>query len=303
MAICEQWQKSLPEPHLTVFSDGSKDEQDAAGWGYAAYRNKRKIAQDKGRLGIAEVFDAEVEGARHGLRATMRIHAAARIHVCVDNTSVISGLTGNIPISSQDAFIEFQDRMTLAAVDVKWVPGHEGIEGNEEADRLAKEGVKMPTTEPNKATYAGARRLLERMKKQDFQDWWREALSSHKRYQQLELDIATLKCPPELDLTRKILHRLLAAHSGHGDFDRYHRRMNHTDHTPCSCGRYKTPNHLVFCRRTRRLRAQWPRLSKDDYNQDLKTNWEQLVAMPKHFEQFLKLTEFYDKICRNTRSS
>ncbi|KAJ2900520.1 hypothetical protein MKZ38_002425 [Zalerion maritima] len=54
------WQDNLSsDTHLIVFSDGSKTSTSAVGGGYAIYWAKKKIAQGKGRLGIAEVFEAK----------------------------------------------------------------------------------------------------------------------------------------------------------------------------------------------------------------------------------------------------
>ncbi|KAK2933578.1 Ankyrin repeat [Fusarium oxysporum f. sp. vasinfectum] len=130
----QQWQKDLPDTHLVAFSDGSQDERGAVGWGYAIYRDGRKIAQGKGRLGIAEVFDGEAEGARNALKRACQIDAGAQIHICIDNTSVIAGLLGDAPTSSQDAFLEFQEIAQAVAVNVRWAPGHEDIEGNAGVD-------------------------------------------------------------------------------------------------------------------------------------------------------------------------
>ncbi|KAH8897826.1 hypothetical protein GQ53DRAFT_818088 [Thozetella sp. PMI_491] len=61
------------------------------------------------RLGKAVVFDAEAEGAGHGLvRATRITTDDTTIQACLDNTSVIQGLTGMPSASLQAAFIQFQ---------------------------------------------------------------------------------------------------------------------------------------------------------------------------------------------------
>ncbi|KAL5592477.1 hypothetical protein FOBRF1_013503 [Fusarium oxysporum] len=184
----QQWQKDLPDTHLVAFSDG-------------------KIAQAKGRLGIAEVFDGEAEGARNALKRACQIDAGAQIHICIDNASVIAGLLGDAPTSSQDAFLEFQEIAQGVAVNVRWAPGHEDIEGNEEADRLAKEGTMMLMGNPSiSATYAAAKRKIRETRDRHFCDWWQEALPRHRSYHALDLKTATLKCPRELSLPRGTLY-------------------------------------------------------------------------------------------------
>jgi ribonuclease HI len=298
----QQWQKDLPDTHLVAFSDGSQDEKGAVGWGYAIYRDGRKIAQGKGRLGIAEVFDGEAEGARNALKRACQIDAGAQIHICIDNTSVIAGLLGDAPTSSQDAFLEFQEIAQAVAVNVRWAPGHEDIEGNEEADRLAKEGTKMLMGNPSiSATYAAAKRKIRETRDRHFRDWWQEALPRHRSYHALDLKTATLKCPRELSLPRGTLHHLLACRSTHGDFQSYHRRFNHKDATKCTCGRIKTPEHLVFCRKVQRLRSQWPQLKKEPQND--REYWTELIRQPERFAAFLEMTRFYEKICPNARTT
>ena len=99
-----------------VYSDGSKSTDGAVGWGYAIYQKCQKTAQGKGRLGIAEVFDGEVEGAHHGLIRAHRDYPGCVIHVCLDNTAVIQGLTGKIPESSQEAFLASRNLASTTTV-------------------------------------------------------------------------------------------------------------------------------------------------------------------------------------------
>lgn len=65
--------------------------------------------------------------------------------------------------------------------------------------------------------------------------------------------------PPELALPRRLLHKLIAARTGHGDFAAYHRRFHHSDaNLECTCGLETSPTHFIRCRQyatqVRRLR-------------------------------------------------
>ncbi|RYC79444.1 hypothetical protein BFJ63_vAg17675 [Fusarium oxysporum f. sp. narcissi] len=198
--------------------------------------------------------------------------------------------------------IERSTHSQAVAVNVRWGPGHEDIEGNEEADRLAKEGTKMLMGNPSiSATYAAAKRKIRETRDRHFRDWWQEALPRHRSYHALDLKTATLKCPRELSLPRGTLHHLLACRSTHGDFQSYHRRFNHKDATKFTCGRIKTPEHLVFCRKVQRLRSQWPQLKKEPQND--REYWSELIKQPESFAIFLEMTRFYEKICQTQGQS
>lgn len=99
------------------------------------------------------------------------------------------------------------------------MPGHEGIQSNEEADRLAKEGAALLTSFPFQVTYAGVMKLRKIIVKDQFAKWWEEASQGYKRYRKLGFTKATLKALKELDLPRRTLHSFLTLRSGHGDFD------------------------------------------------------------------------------------
>ena len=175
------------------------------------------------------------------------------------------------------------------------MPGHEKIQGNEEADRLAKEGAALLEDRLTQATYAGVKRLRKTTIKKQFATWWEEASQGCKRYRELGFSEATLKAPKELDLPRRTLHNLLALRSGHGDFDWYHKKFRHPQNDRCACRMLRTPEHLVHCRKTRRLRAQWPKF--DPEPKTLQEYWQRLVHDPEKFQLFVTLTRYYEDIC------
>ncbi len=58
-----------------------------------------------GRLGPAEVFDAEAKGALEGLRAALDLGGPRQIVVCLDNLAAATCLRGMPADSSQGVFL------------------------------------------------------------------------------------------------------------------------------------------------------------------------------------------------------
>ncbi|KFG83505.1 hypothetical protein MANI_024888 [Metarhizium anisopliae] len=143
----DRWLQTIPSLSLVVYSDGSLSPSGAAGYGYVVHQDRRSVCQDAGRLGPAEVFDAEAKGALEGLKAALRLPQSAtqRIVVCLDNIAAAKCLRGKPSDSSQRVFLTFQAlAKTHRKTEVRWIPGHTDIPGNEQADILAKTGCAQP---------------------------------------------------------------------------------------------------------------------------------------------------------------
>lgn len=67
------WLESVPKEDLVVYSDGSLSDNAEAGYGFTVHRGGKDISGGAGRLGDAEVFDAEARGALEGLRRAVSI--------------------------------------------------------------------------------------------------------------------------------------------------------------------------------------------------------------------------------------
>ncbi|KAJ4176432.1 hypothetical protein NW755_14951 [Fusarium falciforme] len=289
--IFRAWLRSTNGKDLVVYSDGSQAPSGATSYGYAIYRRKLLVDEGCGRLGPAEVFDGEAAGALEGLKAAARFAGPTdRIWVCLDNTSAAECLRGNPSDSSQSIFLEFQ---AIAAahgrVRVKWCPGHEGIEGNERADALAKAGSALPEPPGAQPTLAFVRRQAKARPRAKFSTWW--AANTPEAYKPLRLK-ALLKCPKELQVPRGALHHLLAARSAHGDFAGYHERFQHEDaRLNCSCGRRKSPDHLFYCRKI--IPSKRPRLAPAP-----RKAIERIIG--RDFEDYIKFTKataFFTVVC------
>ncbi|KJZ68409.1 hypothetical protein HIM_12197 [Hirsutella minnesotensis 3608] len=140
------WLQALPPRTLIVYSDGSRSEEGIVGYGYAVHRDGSTVLSGKGRLGPAEVFDAEARGALDGLKAALSLPDSDCIFVCLDNLATARCLQGTPSDSSQGVFLEFQFLARKhGSVEVQWIPGHADIPGNEEADALPESADGEPT--------------------------------------------------------------------------------------------------------------------------------------------------------------
>lgn len=270
------------------------------GYGYAVYRNGQEIANGSAALGgPCHVFDAETVGALRGLEAAAQ-DPGSKIWMCVDSTSVIWGLKGNAFLSSQWAYIRFHELVSElksknVEVRIRWCPGHQDIEGNERADRLADQGAKGPVDADPRAqgaTVSGLRSLLRKASKQESTQWW-HAQGKSPTYALWELEYAPTKEPEELKLPRRLLGHYLAMRTGHGDFQEYHARFNHQDaHTRCPwCNYHTSPEHLVHCPNSIKQWRDWP--CRPAFRPDMHARRKYLfktLAKPKCFEKFAAVT-------------
>ena len=305
----KKWWAALPPEDVTIFSDGSEQHQNGdthVGYGYAIYQNGKQIATGSGAINsLSHVFDAEAIGAWKGLQHAIRLPpdvSQRRLWLCIDSTSVIWCLRGDASNSSQWAFHHCQDVMQTHDVKIRWAPGHTGIEGNEAADKLADFGAKQEwdTGLASEPTVSGIRSIFRKLRRDAQCSWWaKRSTKLSKWYKRWGLDYQ-VKPLPELELPRSTLHRLLAIRSSHGDFSWYHRKFAHEDaKLTCSCGRAKDPEHIVRCRKTARYFHKWPQkpyAPPSSLVEGIKY-LSSLMAKPTDFATFLKVTEFYSKIC------
>ncbi|KAI1687481.1 Exo-endo-phos-2 multi-domain protein [Pyrenophora tritici-repentis] len=296
------WWESLGQETITVFSDGSEQQINGTRvvtYGYAIYQGQAAVATGQGSLNaLSHVFDAEAIGACRGLKHALQLSLPSQreIVLCIDSTSVIWGIRGAAPASSQWAFLQIHGAMEAYSVKTRWAPGHMKIVGNELADQLADNEAKDPHQPYGMAaspTRSGIRTVGRRLLEHTRDTWWKDKSSRLSAwYTQWQLPYDTRRTPAALWLPRRILAKVLMIRSTHGDFEWYHRKFNHEDTSKCLCGRPKTPEHLVFCKRATTHFKKWPLrpIVPPRTRQEGLAYLAQLIDQPQEFETFVKLT-------------
>ena len=143
---------------------------------------------------------------------------------------------------------------------VQWIPSHVGIEGNELAERKAKNQAKLPPSikHASHQTLGSAKRRIRRMKDNTWKLEWEKGANSTAAKTYLDLGLkptSRAKSLHELRLKRQVQGWLIAARSGHGHFTSYHERFGHegTD-LNCLCGEKRSQLHPYSCTRARKHR-------------------------------------------------
>lgn len=260
-----------PASHdIHLFTDGSCFPGDKAGGGYVIYQAQVKIAAEGFPIDRrVEPTDAEIIAIYNGLLTCLSkamTKFATNIIIYCDNKTVTDILGGKISRTSRKEVCKIRkiqsdwaQRERLAHVATgkvfgKFIPGHSGNKGNEEADSLAKAGAQRAsqTQITDNPSHLALKKWVRHVNQELIEEWWEKHAPT--RYKTLGIKATGPGvCPTELSLPRPILSLLLASRTGHGDFKTYHERFKHVNIEQCECGEDKAPEHFFFCRKTRRL--------------------------------------------------
>ncbi|PPR07816.1 hypothetical protein CVT24_002896 [Panaeolus cyanescens] len=130
-----------------LYTDGSLTEKGVAGAAVWMRRGRERDRRAR-RIGEADentVYEAELMGLVLGMDIALANGFSGTIHIGLDNQAVLTTIRTRKARFAQHLWKKLESRVKNYLrrnrdnnVELRWVPGHEGVEGNERADEAAR---------------------------------------------------------------------------------------------------------------------------------------------------------------------
>ena len=244
---------------VVVYTDGSLLDG-VAGAGYVIMHGGRVVSKRAIGLGrSADVYDGELfalqcaAGPAFGFALSLPT-PGAHVYFFADNDAAIRCILSRAPRAGQhhsvvftdtaEAFLTLDDTLRLT---VEWVPGHEGIYGQDISDEMAKAGTTLPSALPHTLTLTRAARDATKQAAATWTERWR-AQTRRNAFAPADRIPPSLRPTPHLQaLDKRTLARLVQCRSGHAFTGEYNRAMNKPERgLACTCGQaLQTRDHML----------------------------------------------------------
>jgi ribonuclease HI len=252
-----------------IYTDGSgKDGR--VGAAAVLYRDGRRIRSLRYLLGLESehtVPEAESIAMVLGLELLRKERGVRRVSIAADNVGAIVRSASDKAAPMQYIWEMFRGKMRMVsrqfrnlALTIRWVPGHEGVPGNEEADRVAKLAVEKGSSPARKlpaqlrkpipkSRQAAARQINKGLKERAARAW-RES-PRFGRLNEIDRSMPSGRFLKLVEgLNRHQASILMQLRSGHAPLQAHLFRMQKADSATCQeCRRERETVHhyLMVC--------------------------------------------------------
>ena len=245
--------KQLDQSGYVIFTDGSKKE-DKVGAAFVIFHNKIEIFQMKFRLpNTATVFQAELYAICKGVGALRELNVDFSIQCSIisDSMSALQSLSAN-EIHNSIVLRTVKQLNELAydglSIHLYWVKAHAGVDGNELADKLAREGGELNMVTHLPLPRSEVRKQVLRAIRLKWDNEWTEY--GEARHSKLFISGQNrLRGKQIYSLGRIDLRRLIMGVTNHNDL-RYHQAFQDDTINPTCrfCRMYdETFDHFFSC--------------------------------------------------------
>jgi ribonuclease HI len=189
----------IPTQDLIIYTDGSDHDGHI---GAAIYSPTAKITKGKyiGTDDTHNVYAAELTAIQMAAKLfEEKINEHTNVHIFTDNQSAIQTIDSPKRQSGQyivKKILDIIDRVhktkPTCNIHIEWVPGHENIEGNEQADQAAKTAATpnstlLPTTKMRSAQ----KRSIKSMTRTKWETEWKTGKANAKRLRKMSQQLTT----------------------------------------------------------------------------------------------------------------
>jgi ribonuclease HI len=181
-----------------------------------------------------------------------------KIRVFTDSQSALRSIQSAKVNDSLGLVMKIREKIAKATFSLHWVPGHEGVKGNERANELAQKATEADSTMPNRADRVPISAIYARAKVMDFkpklQEFYGATIGKHLQ----KIDKAlpgkhTNKLYNALNRTAAAI--LVQLRTNISRLNTYLSKINVADTDRCECGMTETVPHFLFsCPRWRNER-------------------------------------------------
>ncbi|GBN29614.1 Putative protein in type-1 retrotransposable element R1DM [Araneus ventricosus] len=279
----------IQSPNYEVYTDGSRIE-DQTGFAVCILQDNINIVNFLFKLKpYNSVFQAELAAIQYA--ANWAASHNYTVNIYTDSLSSIMALKS---ARSRSRFVNHAKKEVLSAIDLvglSWVKAHVGLEGNELADRNAKQAVISGT----EMDIPAPRSFLRRSLKSHIINTWSTYWNQHDSASVSRVRSFIKTVSPSFLILNKILIYFL---SGHGPFPQYLHRFNKLGSPLCVCGQVGDADHYTFdCSLTKKHHLLKPAdAHKQSWFQNLHKNTQ---AIGKMTASFGISNEICDSLTRN----
>jgi hypothetical protein len=145
--------------------------------------------------------------------------------------------------------IKITEKIAKATFSLHWVPGHEGIKGNERANELAQKATKANSSMPNPANNVPISAIYARAKAMDFKPKFQEFYGAitGKHLQKIDKALPGKHTAKLYNtLNRTAAATLVQLRTNISRLNTYLSKINIADTDRCECGMIETVPHFLF---------------------------------------------------------